>query len=242
MREFWWVILFTLLLGAGCGAAFGLARNPTYNAEARMSVGRLDVATQSIPGFTEASLTLADTYSRAIDAGSVVKRVSKASGLTPREVISDVTASPIPQTQVVRVFATGSTGPRAIGLANSASRGLIAYVHNLNRFNPDSKHLLARYRRASQAFSAALAAQQNGASDAEAQARVGSTRLQVQTAGQLYQSSQAGQAAPNTLQPLAFATDASSDFSSTLQRAIFAGLIGGLLLGSGTALFLAYRY
>jgi hypothetical protein len=241
MREFWWVILLACLVGVGCGTAYGLLRKPTYTAEARLSVGRVDVATQSIPGFTTAALTLADSYSRAIDARAVVRDTAKTSGMKPARVTSDVSASPIPQSPLVRVFATASQGGRAVTLANDASHALINYVQTLNRFNPDSKSLLQRFRSASLAYNRAVA-ERASAPSASAQSNVDSTRLQMQTAGQLYQASQAGQSSPNTLQVLALATSAGSDFSSSLQRAIFAGLVAGFLISAGAALFLANRF
>jgi capsular polysaccharide biosynthesis protein len=241
MRDFWWVILFAVLLGAGVGTTYGLMRAPTYTAESRMSVGRIDVSTQAIPGFAQAALTLADSYSRAIDARSIVHQVAQQTGLPPRTVIDDVSASPIPASPVVRVFATASTGQQAVTLADTASRSLISYVRTLNQFNPDSKALLKRFQRASEKLSQALAVQQSGGVSASDTSKVASARLEMQTASDLYRSSQMGQATPNTLQVLALAADADSDFSSNLQRAIFVGVIGGLLIGAGIALLLAYR-
>jgi hypothetical protein len=241
MREFWWVILFTVLLGIGCGASYGLLRDPTYTAEARMTVGRIDVSTQAISGYVQAALTLADSYSRAIHANPVVEQVAERSDLPQRTVIDEVSAAPVPQSTVVRVFGTANDGSRAVTLANIASKSLIRYVHTLNRFNPDSRHLLRRFHRASERYSEALADRASAGPNARTQSKVDSTRLQMQTAGDLYRSSQQGQASPNTLQVLAFATDAKNDFNSTLQRAIFAGLVAGFLIGAGLALILAYR-
>ena len=242
MREFWWVILFTALLGTGVGAAYGLVRKPTYTAESRMSVGRIDVSSQSISGFVQAALTLSDSYSRAIDAQSVVQDVAKRSDLPQSTVIDRVSAAPIPQVPVVRVFATATTESGAVALANTASRSLIDYVHHLNLFNPQSKELLQRFHRASQKYSEAVAKQKNAGVNASTQSEVDSARLEMQTASDLYRYSQAGQSSPNTLQVLALAAFADSDFNSSLQRAIFAGLIGGFLIGAGLALLLAYRH
>jgi hypothetical protein len=116
----------------------------------------------------------------------------------------------------------------------------VDYVHRLNKFNPDSKELLKRFNRASKRYSEAVAARESSGETATAQAAVSSALLEMRTAQDLYRVSQAGQATPNTLQPLAMAVDAKSDQSSSLQRAIFAGVVLGLLLGAGIAQ-LAYR-
>ena len=240
MREFWWLILFTALVGAGCGVVYGLVREPTYTAESRLSVGRIDVSTQSITGFVVAAQTLADSYSRAIVARPVVRDTAAAAGIAPSEVVERLSASPIPQSPVMQVSATGETEREAVRTANAGSRALVDYVQRLNRFNPDSKDLLARFNRASQRYGEARAALLESGGSAAAQAKVSGARLEVRTAEDLYRISQAGQATPNTLQPLALAVDAKGDQSSTLQQAIFAGVVFGFLLGAGLAQ-LAYR-
>ena len=121
-----------------------------------------------------------------------------------------------------------------MALANQSSRALVTYVHRLNKFNPQSRDLLQQFQRASRKYSRALAARRNLGPSAATQARVDRTRLEMHTKGDLYRYSQAGQATPNTLQVLALAADADSDLNSILQRAIFAGVIGGLLIGAAS--------
>jgi capsular polysaccharide biosynthesis protein len=244
LRRFWWVICLTALIGTGVGLAYGLQRNSVYTAEAELSVGRVDVATQAIPGFVAASRTLADTYSRAITARQVVGRVSRKTGLSPSEVIDRVTASPIPETATMHVLADEESGRAAIALANVASRTLVNYVQDTNRFNPQTKDLLDRYRRAAAEFSSAKiardTARRTGTVDEQttAQASLLEAKLRMKAAASLYGSSQAGQASPNTLILLAPAALAESDQDSTTQRAGFAGAVGGALLGVLLALVL----
>ncbi len=244
LRQFWWVICLTALIGTGVGLAYGLQRNSVYTAEAELSVGRVDVATQAIPGFVAASRTLADTYSRAITARQVVGRISRKTGLSPREVIDRVTAAPIPETATMQVLADEESGAAAIALANVASRTLVDYVQETNRFNPQTRDLLNRYRRAAAEFSSAKiardAARQSGTVEAEtsAQADLLEAKLRMKAAASLYGSSQAGQASPNTLIPLAPASLAQSDQDSATQRAGFAGAVGGAVLGVLLALVL----
>ena len=243
LRRYWWVICLTALVGTGVGIAYGLQRNEVYTAETELSVGRVDVATQAIPGFVAASRTLADTYSRAITARQVVGRISRKTGLSPAEVIDRVTAAPIPETATMQVLADEESGAAAMKLANVASRTLVDYVQETNRFNPQTKDLLARYRRAADEFSRAKVvrdAAQGGTLDAQssAQAAVLEAKLRMRAAASLYGSSQAGQASPNTLILLSPASLAESDQDSTVQRAGFAGAVGGGILGVLLALVL----
>jgi capsular polysaccharide biosynthesis protein len=248
LRRYWWLVCLTALIGAGLGVAYGqLQRDPVYTAETELSVGRVDVATQAIPGFVAASRTLADTYSRAISAQQVVEEISRKTGLSKSEVIDRVTATPIPDTATMRVIAEAPSSGRAVAIANVASRTLVDYVQETNRFNPQSRALLSRYRRAAAEFSAAkiagTAAVRNGTVEeqADAQAQLLEAKLRMKAAAALYGSSQSGQASPNTLLLLAPAGTADSDENSTTQQAGFAGAVGGIIVGGLLALLLARR-
>jgi len=248
LRRFWWVVAITALIGAGLGVAYGLVeRDPVYTADAELSVGRVDVATQAIPGFVAASRTLADTYSRAITAREVVDQIARKTGLSRSEVIDRVTATPIPNTATMQVIAEAGSNARAVAIANVASRTLVDYVHKTNRFNPQTRSLLNRYRRAAQELSEAkvarTAAARNGtvADQTAAQAKLLEAKLKAKAAASLYGSSQSGQASPNTLILLAPAGTAESDENSTTQRAGFAGAVVGVIVGGLLALFLGRR-
>jgi capsular polysaccharide biosynthesis protein len=247
-RRYWWLICLTALIGAGLGVAYGLVqRDPVYTAETELSVGRVDVATQAIPGFVAASRTLADTYSRAISASEVVDRISRKTGLSKAEVIDRVTATPVPNTATMSVFAEAGSSARAVAIADVASRTLVDYVQETNRFNPQTRSLLNRYRRAAAEFSEAKIARtiavRNGtvAEQTDTQAHMLEAKLKMKAAASLYGSSQNGQASPNTLILLAAAGTADSDESSTTQRAGFAGAVGGIIVGGLLALLLARR-
>jgi capsular polysaccharide biosynthesis protein len=248
LRRYWWLIVLFGLIGAGLGVAYGqFQRDPVYTAETELSVGRVDVATQAIPGFVAASRTLADTYSRAISAKAVVDRISHKTGLPKSEVIDRVTATPIPNTATMQVIAEAGTSARAVAIANVASDTLVDYVQKTNRFNPQTRSLLNRYRRAAEEYSAAkvarTAAVRNGtlAEQTDTQARLLEAKLKMKAAASLYGSSQNGQASPNTLILLAPAGTADSDENSTTQRAGFAGAVGGIIVGGLLALLLTRR-
>jgi hypothetical protein len=244
MRRHWWLIALLVLLGAGGGVAYGLTRDPTHTAEARVSVGRVDVATQSVPGWATASQILADSYSRAIVADRVILAVTRRTGVSTERFLQDVSASPIPQTGVVRISADGGSRPEAMRLANASATALVLYVRNLNRANPEAARLLAQYKAATQAYGQAIAQRaklRGDQTDAiiRAEARLQQERLRLGTIEGLYRTSQVGQASPNTLQVLAYAATTTTDRNSMLQRVIFGGAVAGLLLGSLLAIVLA---
>lgn len=247
LGRYWWLICLMALVGTGVGLAYGMNRNPVYSAETQLSVGRVDVATQAIPGFVAASRTLADTYSRAITAREVVDRISRKTGLSRSEVLDRVTATPVPNTATMQVIADAESGAKAVAIANVASRTLVGYVQKTNRFNPQTSSLLNRYRRAAAEFSAAkvarTAAVRSGtvAEQTATQAQLLEAKLDMKAAASLYGSSQAGQASPNTLILLAPAGVAESDGKSTTQRAGLAGAVGGTIVGGLLALALARR-
>lgn len=242
LQRFWLVLLGLSLLGAGIGAIYGTSKDPTYTASAELSVGRVDVATQSIPGFTQAALTLADSYARAIAADKVISGISEDVGISPTEVADKVTATPIPETGTVTVLADADSADGAAELANAAADQLIAYVHKLNKFNPDSKRLLDQYDKASQALGEAKEKEQDEGTTPQTEAAVRTAELKLNTLANLYATSQSGQASPNTLQILALAGDADSDKSSTVQQAALVGFVLGLLLGVLIAVPLDRRY
>jgi capsular polysaccharide biosynthesis protein len=242
IRRFWWLIVLTTLIGAGAGVAYGLARDPVYTAEAQLSVGRIDVHTQTIPGFAYAARSLAQTYARAVEARKVVAPVSKSTHVPVGDVLDHLSATPIPESAVIRVLGEDDNEASAMRFANSGGRALIAYVHHLNKHNPQSRELLERYRKATEAFIAAKSeAPANGPIPADVRADIAAARVKLRSAEALYGSSQAGQAAPNTLQLLTPATATTDDRNSFTQRAGFAGAVGGLLIGLALAMLIQAR-
>lgn len=236
LRRLWWLPVLLALFGAGGGVAFGLHRHPTYSATARLSVGRVDVATQSIPGFTVAAQTLADVYSRAILAPAIVRPLQQQFRLSADQVAARIDASPIPTSTVLLVDGRGPEAGDAVRLANAAAQQLVAYARSINQNNPDSRRLLDRYRAASDRYGIAVAARarvdpgRTGAV-ARANARVAAANLDLKTTADLYSGSLAGQSSPNTLQVLALGVHATSDRRSVLERAILVGALAGLGLG-----------
>jgi hypothetical protein len=223
-------------------------REPVYTAKAQLGIGRIDVATYSIPGFVTASHDLAAAYSRALETTAVTRPLARRLGTSPGEVDAQLSASPVPESPVIVITATGSSEREAVELANAAKTALTDYVTRLNRSNPDSARLLRQFERASlrlemarQARDAAQASMASAGSETldELNARVAKAQLEVKTLNGLYQASQEGQAATDVIQVLSPANSAYSDSRAFLQRLLFVGLVAGLIAGAGVALLRA---
>lgn len=234
--------------------ALGLERSPRYTAEARLIVGRLSITNPGLSGYVTATQSLASAYSRALTASEVTEPVARALNMSPQEVSSRLAGSPIQQSPVFRVIATGRSPAQAVGLANDASSALITYVGKLNRENPDGPRLLAQYTRATRAFDRATLQQQaaharflrapnrvnEGAFGAASSARA-SAQLEMTTVGTLYESSESGQAISSLVGTLNTAAGASSDRNSVLELLAALAVAVGLAIGAALAAARANR-
>jgi uncharacterized protein involved in exopolysaccharide biosynthesis len=120
------VLIFGLL-----GVAYGSSRTPTYSADARILVGRLDVTAQAVPGYVSATQSLAGVYSRLVSLPDVHRDALSRIG-HPINPQSAVAASPIPGSSEIRVDATSPVQADAVRLANATVAAMVAYVDRLN--------------------------------------------------------------------------------------------------------------
>jgi hypothetical protein len=248
VRRYPWHAAIPLVACLLVAVVLATVREPVYTARAQLGIGRIDVATYSIPGFVTASHDLAAAYSRALETTAVTRPLARQLGISPAEVDSQLSASPVPESPVIVITANGSSEREAVELANAAKTALTDYVTRLNRSNPDSARLLRAFERASlrlesarQARDAARSSMPSAGSETldELNARVAKAELEVKTLNGLYQASQEGQAATDVIQVLSPASSAYSDSRAYLQRLLFVGLVGGLIAGIGVALLRA---
>jgi len=252
VRRWWPGVLILGLLFLAVGLFVGFQRDPEYTAEARLTVGRLDVDPASLATFASATQSLASAYSRAVDAEPVVRRVARRVGMEPNDVRAHVKASPVPESPVIRVTATGASEEAVIRLANATSRALVDYTSTLNRSSEDSRRLLVEYRRASrevaraQAFrdrlgQSAVGSERSRALE-EADAQVDTARLRANSLASAFESSQQGRGSSKLVDVLTGAVGASSDRTSKVQLLGLLGLVAGLLLGVAIAGLRANRH
>lgn len=249
IRAHRWLAGAPVIALTGLALAAGLVRAPAYTAETRLSVGRIDVATQAIPGVVAGTVSLANSYSRLITATPVVEPIAAQLGVPPGEIAASLASSQIPESNLFLIEATGGDQDAAIELANVAATTLTAYISEVNRATTASTDLLADFERAALATERArarlavvetrqaVAPSQAGQRTVEAAAAsLEAARLNQQTLSGLYGASRQGLASSNELLVVNPATSAISDRSSVLQRLAFTGLMAGLLLGAALAM------
>jgi len=138
------VVVFVVVLVVALGAA--LLRTPTYTAEARLIVGQTNVPSRAVPGFTAATQTLASIYARVVDTNAVAEPAATAVGGTTAAARAALSASPIPDSSIVRIEASSADERRATRLAAAAASALRDYVTKLDRADPYATQLYRDYQ------------------------------------------------------------------------------------------------
>jgi uncharacterized protein involved in exopolysaccharide biosynthesis len=251
------------LLGVVLGAAFAFVKTPTYNAEMRLVVGKTAQLSNlaSVPGLDAAGQSLASSYSRLVDTDEVQAATAKKMG---GALNGSISASPIPDSAVVRLDASAPSQERAIALSKAGSAALVDAVNKLNDDqNKSADAILKQYEAANQIRLAAQSQvnQLQGQYNAQAAAGAGAAALNtLQTQIEAAQSkvdsanvkTQALQAAyegvfnPTTIntqiiQPAGAPKATGSNRRSTLEAGVLIGLVAGGLLGLGLAVWIDLR-
>ena len=240
-RRHWLLVLIPVLVLVPVVAVIAARRAPTYSAEARLVVGRLNLSTPgAISGFTQAAQDLAATYPLLINSDRVVNPVARMLQMSPAEVRSGVSATEVPTSSVIRVDAMAASARVAIRLANGVSDSLVAYLAALNRHDPDvvrASKLLQRYELAYEQAKAKVPTGNQPLTRAGQKRVADAATAQVELNGviQSYDSALQNQAGSPLLQPLSYAAGASSDRLPKLQLAVFGAVIAGLIIGLALA-------
>src|SRR5687768_2155810 len=96
IREHPIAFVLPILLLVAIALGISLARTPTWTAEARLGVSRINVtAPGALAGYTQASQSLAQAYSRLITAERVVEQVSERTGIDPEDARRRLSATPV---------------------------------------------------------------------------------------------------------------------------------------------------
>lgn len=250
IREHPIAFVLPILLLAGLALGISLARTPTWTAEARLGVSRINVtAPGALAGYTQASQSLAQAYSRLINAEQVVDEVSRQTDIEAGAVRSRLSATPIPESPVFRVEATGGSRRRTIALANTGAEVLIQHATDVARSNPDAKRLLRKYRRASLALNRAELAYQDVRRSlrdddtpqvrlafARAKAARDAARLRARSIEEAYAEAESGQSNTELIQILSRAKSADSDRDDKLQIYLYVAIVAGALGGVALAM------
>ena len=239
-------ILACLLLAL----AYALVRTPSYTAEVRMRVANFDLgAPGALSGLSTAGQSLATTYALSVDADAVIEPAARRLRLPVGTVRQAVDATAVAQSPVLTVTARGDDEQRITSIANAVADGLQSFAASQGA-RQDPEELLRQYESQSQEVNrlqlAVNAAQPAGRPTAAQGRRLARARAALEAATleraalqTAYRDARA--AAGVRVEILRRASTARSDRTSRMQIALFAGLVGGGLLGAALATLLANR-
>jgi capsular polysaccharide biosynthesis protein len=140
------IVPVVLLVVAAIAVAH--TRAPTYTAESRVAIGSFSPSQSDAPGAAYAGTQFASAFSRAITAHDVVVPVAHATGLPPGVVAGRVSATPVPDSPLLRISATGTSSAQAIKLANAATDSLLSYVRRADASGDQAQALLDQFHTA----------------------------------------------------------------------------------------------
>jgi hypothetical protein len=125
-------LFLAVLLAATCTVGGVLAGSQVpvrYTSEVRLSVGQNSLKTLSVPGYVQATEQLAGTYARYVNTGSAgLDDVGARLGLSPGSLVS-ATASPIAESNILRIQVEGTTGRAASLAATAIADSLVQHVN-----------------------------------------------------------------------------------------------------------------
>jgi capsular polysaccharide biosynthesis protein len=223
-------------------------RPATFTAQSRVAIGSFNPSPDQAPGAAFAGTQFASAYSRAITANQVINPVARRTGLRPAQVAARLSASPVPDSPIVRIDATGPSAASAVKLSGAATDALIAYVHRSDS-NTQASTLLDRFRaaqaRAAAAHSAVRRATVNrdlSPSSNSAQARLDRAQTEADTADlrasalrQAYLQRSQSQTSGIPVRTLNTADAATSDRNKTMKLLVTIAVLAGIAVGVALA-------
>ena len=244
------IAILPVLLLTGGAVYLGVEREPEYTAKARVNVGRTDVPAYTLQNVVIGNQAIAASYSRVVGTEPVTTRAGRVSGVGSGEARDRLSASPVPQSTLIQVEATGTNERDAVALANAGAEALIRYVQRVER-QGGSRLLLDRFRAAQrrvtrlerrvESLSRGENAKKNRNKLNDAQVDLDAARLASQNAANVYRLNEGSSPASASLSLIAPAADADSDYREKLEQLILLGVVGGLVIGLGLALLRANR-
>jgi hypothetical protein len=241
------IAILPILLLTGGAVYLGVERDPEYTAKARVNVGRTDVPAYTLQNVVIGNQAIAASYSRVVGTEPVTTRAGRISGVGAGEAQDRLSASPVPQSTLIQVEATGMNERDAVALANAGAESLIRYVQKTER-QGGSRELLNRYRVAQRRVSqlerrvqTLSTGKKNRNKLQDAQVDLDAARLTAQNAANTYRLNEGASPASASLTLIAPAADADSDYREKLEQLILLGVVGGLVIGLGLALLRANR-
>lgn len=127
------LVVAITLLATALGVGYGVMRPPVYKGEARLYVGKMLSLTNTaaIAGLANAGSQIASDYARLITTSTVKTAVEKRLH-HPGSLGGRLTASPVPQSPLIRVDATAPSKGAAVALAQAGAAALVSAVDQIN--------------------------------------------------------------------------------------------------------------
>lgn len=248
-----------LILAVTAGAVLiallmSLIRPPVYLAEARLAVGSGQMTALNIPGYPSASQDMASDYARWLDD-------QPAQDESFPEDVLELTASPIIESNIIRVESTAHTEDVAVAGAAHAAQSLKDAVNQVRAENDPQvlmreiqahvAPILEATREARSAEDTYTAASEEDQPEVEVERRfqayieatseVTALQLEQDARRDRYRSLVASRSTEAELVDVYEARIMGNDRMAVLQRNLFLGLMGGLLAGTALALALDLR-
>ncbi|MBE2317965.1 hypothetical protein DVA67_018435 [Solirubrobacter sp. CPCC 204708] len=266
----WPVVLAVTVVLCGVALVAGYAQAPTYTANAVISVGRVDVRVQTLPGYVAGAQTLAAAYSRTVPTDPIVLPLARQLGIPPAEVRERLWAVPVPESTMFAVYGTGGSAAEATELTGAATSQFERYVKSTETSDRTIERLMTQFREQSRRSAsyrrridelqaqidraAAAAATSTASESARRRAReerndrierlqtsLDTSELRKQVLVSQYNERMAESASSAGIQVVTRPVSAESDRRRTLERSLVIGLLAGLMLGGAAALLVDRR-
>lgn len=136
------LVVAAVVLGLGAG----LVRPTVYTAEARLAVGgNAGLSAQAVPGFALASQQLAANYARYVNNAQGQSALEAQLGIRPG-IVQQVSASPIPESNVVRVEVVARVATTARDAVRTIADSLMKQVNDTKSGTSAATETLAEFR------------------------------------------------------------------------------------------------
>ncbi len=134
LRRRWWVIVGCTLLTTVAAFALISFRKPVYEATATLLIQPAQDARSTEVNLLVAGERLALTYSQMLKSLPVMQKVISEENLqtTPNRLASKIDASPIPDTQLMRLTVSDQSPEQAAFLANKVAEAFTVFIQEMN--------------------------------------------------------------------------------------------------------------
>lgn len=124
----WPLAVVLVLAGLTTGAAWAWRTPDVHTAETRLSIGSQELSAQAVPGYAYALQTMTANYARYVQTTDSVREELVTSMGAPASTIVEVTASPIPESNVLRIEVAGTDPQVAVKAADQVGASLVGAV------------------------------------------------------------------------------------------------------------------